>query len=67
MCMFTGWKSRDDVPKLVTEFLAKKFDLDPLITHNLPFQKIQDGFELLYSGQRYLLFMVMLSPPTDYF
>ena len=28
MCLFTGWKSRDDVPKLVTDFLAKKFDLD---------------------------------------
>ena len=56
MCLFTGWKSRDDVPKLVTEYLARKFDLDQLITHSLPFKKIQEGFELLYSGQRYLAF-----------
>ncbi|XP_024430665.2 all-trans-retinol dehydrogenase [NAD(+)] ADH7 [Desmodus rotundus] len=50
-CVFGGWKSRDDVPKLVTEYLARKFDLDQLITHSLPFKKIQEGFELLYSGQ----------------
>ncbi|XP_005406330.1 PREDICTED: alcohol dehydrogenase class 4 mu/sigma chain [Chinchilla lanigera] len=50
-CIFGGWKSRDDVPKLVTDFLAKKFDLDQLITHVLPFNKISEGFELLYSGQ----------------
>ncbi|XP_048189619.1 all-trans-retinol dehydrogenase [NAD(+)] ADH7 [Perognathus longimembris pacificus] len=50
-CVFGGWKSRDDVPKLVTDFLAKKFDLDQLITHVLPFTKINEGFELLYSGQ----------------
>ncbi|KAF6371351.1 alcohol dehydrogenase 7 (class IV), mu or sigma polypeptide [Rhinolophus ferrumequinum] len=50
-CIFGGWKSRDDVPKLVTDFLAKKFDLDLLITHVLPFRNIQEGFELLYSGQ----------------
>uniref|UniRef100_A0A8D1Q6T8 All-trans-retinol dehydrogenase [NAD(+)] ADH7 n=1 Tax=Sus scrofa TaxID=9823 RepID=A0A8D1Q6T8_PIG len=53
-CVFGGWKSRDDVPKLVTDFLAKKFDLDQLITHILPFKQINEGFELLYSGQRYL-------------
>ncbi|XP_028362193.1 all-trans-retinol dehydrogenase [NAD(+)] ADH7 [Phyllostomus discolor] len=50
-CIFGGWKSRDDVPKIVTDFLAGKFDLDQLITHGLPFKKIQEGFELLYSGQ----------------
>lgn len=49
--IFGGWKSRDDVPKLVTDFLAKKFDLDPLITHVLPFKNIQEGFELLNSGE----------------
>ncbi|XP_060042317.1 all-trans-retinol dehydrogenase [NAD(+)] ADH7 isoform X2 [Erinaceus europaeus] len=50
-CVFGGWKSQDDVPKLVTDFMAKKFDLDTLITHILPFEKIQEGFELLTSGQ----------------
>ncbi|XP_054550612.1 all-trans-retinol dehydrogenase [NAD(+)] ADH7-like [Talpa occidentalis] len=53
--VFAGWQSRDDVPKLVTDFLAKKFDLDPLITHVLPFKDINKGFELLHSGQRDVL------------
>ncbi|XP_011384461.1 alcohol dehydrogenase class 4 mu/sigma chain [Pteropus vampyrus] len=50
-CIFGGWKSRDHVPKLVTDFMAKKFDLDQLITHVLPFKSIQEGFELLNSGK----------------
>ncbi|XP_035882050.1 all-trans-retinol dehydrogenase [NAD(+)] ADH7-like [Phyllostomus discolor] len=50
-CIFGGWKSTDDIPKIVTDFLARKFDLDQLVTHVLPFKKIQEGFELLYSGQ----------------
>lgn len=56
MCLFTGWESEDYVPKLVTDFLEKKFDLDQLITHDLAFKKINKRFELLNSGQRYLLF-----------
>uniref|UniRef100_A0A8C2NZK0 Alcohol dehydrogenase-like C-terminal domain-containing protein n=1 Tax=Capra hircus TaxID=9925 RepID=A0A8C2NZK0_CAPHI len=56
-CIFEGWESKDYVPKLVTDFLEKKFDLDQLITHDLAFKKkINKRFELLNSGQRYLLF-----------
>uniref|UniRef100_E1BBW9 Alcohol dehydrogenase 7 (class IV), mu or sigma polypeptide n=2 Tax=Bos TaxID=9903 RepID=E1BBW9_BOVIN len=58
-CIFEGWKSRNYVPNLVTDFLEKKFDLDKLITHDLPFRKINERFELLNSGQRYLLFYVL--------
>ncbi|TKC48706.1 hypothetical protein EI555_002894, partial [Monodon monoceros] len=46
-----GWESRDDVPKLVTDFLEKKFDLDQVTTHVFPFKQINEGFELLYSHQ----------------
>ncbi|XP_058151022.1 all-trans-retinol dehydrogenase [NAD(+)] ADH1B-like isoform X2 [Dasypus novemcinctus] len=49
--IFGGFKSKDSVPKLVADFLAKKFPLDPLITHVLPFEKINEGFELLRSGK----------------
>uniref|UniRef100_A0A452EWN2 Alcohol dehydrogenase 7 (class IV), mu or sigma polypeptide n=1 Tax=Capra hircus TaxID=9925 RepID=A0A452EWN2_CAPHI len=52
VCLFTGWESKDYVPKLVTDFLEKKFDLDQLITHDLAFKKkINKRFELLNSGQ----------------
>lgn len=48
---FGGFKSKDSVPKLVADFMAKKFSLDPLITHVLPFEKINEGYELLRSGK----------------
>ncbi|XP_068950308.1 all-trans-retinol dehydrogenase [NAD(+)] ADH7-like [Petaurus breviceps papuanus] len=50
-CVFGGWKSRDDIPKLVSDFMAKKFDLDPLITDVLSFNKINEGFDLLRKGE----------------
>ncbi|XP_060134454.1 alcohol dehydrogenase 1A-like isoform X1 [Zootoca vivipara] len=49
--IFGGWKSKDAVPKLVSDFMEGKFVLDPLITHTLPFDKINEGFELLRSGK----------------
>ncbi|XP_054447673.1 LOW QUALITY PROTEIN: alcohol dehydrogenase E chain-like [Pteronotus mesoamericanus] len=49
--LFGGFKSRDSVPKLVADFMAKKFPLDSLITHVLPFKKINEGFDLLRSGK----------------
>ncbi|XP_007947043.1 alcohol dehydrogenase E chain [Orycteropus afer afer] len=49
--VFGGYKSRDSVPKLVAEFMAKKFPLDAIITHVLPFEKINEGFDLLRSGK----------------
>ncbi|XP_076998851.1 alcohol dehydrogenase E chain-like [Tamandua tetradactyla] len=49
--IFGGFKSKDSVPKLVTDFMANKFPLDPLITHALPFEKINEGFDLLRSGK----------------
>lgn len=47
-----GWKMRDSIPKLVSSYLEKKFNSDLLITHTLPFAKINEGFELLRAGKR---------------
>ncbi|KAM3937172.1 alcohol dehydrogenase 1-like [Leptodactylus fuscus] len=49
--IFGGFKSKDDVPKLVCDYMNKKFDLDGLITHKLPFEQINKGFELLEKGE----------------
>uniref|UniRef100_A0A8D0H500 Enoyl reductase (ER) domain-containing protein n=1 Tax=Sphenodon punctatus TaxID=8508 RepID=A0A8D0H500_SPHPU len=46
-----GWKMKDSIPKLVTGYLQKKFKPDVLITHNLPFSEINEGFELLRAGK----------------
>ncbi|XP_069486775.1 alcohol dehydrogenase 1-like [Ambystoma mexicanum] len=48
---FGGIKSKDCVPQLVADYMAKKFNLDELVTHTLPFEKINDGFELLRNGK----------------
>ncbi|XP_015174398.1 PREDICTED: alcohol dehydrogenase class-3 [Polistes dominula] len=47
---FGGWKSKESVPKLVNEYMSKKLLLDEFITHNLPFEQINEAFELLHSG-----------------
>ncbi|XP_069599719.1 alcohol dehydrogenase 1-like [Ranitomeya imitator] len=49
--VFGGWKSKDDVPKLVDDYVNKKFEFDGLITHKLPFEKINEAFELLRKGK----------------
>ncbi|KAM4810546.1 alcohol dehydrogenase 1-like [Rhinophrynus dorsalis] len=49
--VFGGWKSKDYVPKLVSDFLAKKFELDGLITQTIPFEKINEGFDSLRKGE----------------
>ncbi|XP_027564155.1 alcohol dehydrogenase 1-like, partial [Neopelma chrysocephalum] len=46
-----GWKMRDCIPKLVSSYLEKKFNSDLLITHTLPFAKVNEGFELLRAGK----------------
>ncbi|XP_014375477.1 alcohol dehydrogenase 1C [Alligator sinensis] len=49
--VFGGWKSKESVPKLVADYMEKKINLDGLITHTLPFDKINEGFELLRKGK----------------
>ncbi|KAG8456225.1 hypothetical protein GDO86_002138 [Hymenochirus boettgeri] len=49
--LFGGWKSRESIPKLVTESMASTFELDELITHKLPLEKINEGFDLLRKGK----------------
>ncbi|KAG8454168.1 hypothetical protein GDO86_000709 [Hymenochirus boettgeri] len=49
--IFGGWKSKEAVPRLVADFMANKFNLDGLVSHMLPFNQINEGFELLRSGK----------------
>lgn len=48
---FGGWKSKDSVPILVDDYLNKKLMLDEFVTHEMAFDKINEGFELLHSGK----------------
>jgi len=48
---FGGARGRTDVPKIVDWYMQGKLKLDELITHSLPLERINDGFELMRRGE----------------
>ncbi|MBV9521709.1 MAG: S-(hydroxymethyl)glutathione dehydrogenase/class III alcohol dehydrogenase [Alphaproteobacteria bacterium] len=48
---FGGARGRTDVPKIVDWYMEKKINIDDLITHILPFEKINEGFDLMHEGK----------------
>ena len=48
---FGGAKGRTDVPRIVDWYMEKKINIDDLITHVLPFEKINEGFDLMHAGK----------------
>jgi S-(hydroxymethyl)glutathione dehydrogenase/alcohol dehydrogenase len=47
---FGGARGRTDVPKIVDWYMSGKINIDDLITHVLPLDKINDGFGLMERG-----------------
>ncbi|WP_157268699.1 S-(hydroxymethyl)glutathione dehydrogenase/class III alcohol dehydrogenase [Azohydromonas aeria] len=48
---FGGARGRTDVPKIVDWYMEGKIDIDSLITHKLPLERINDGFDLMKRGE----------------
>ena len=48
---FGGARGRTDVPKIVDWYMDGKIDIDSLITHTLPLERINEGFELMHRGE----------------
>jgi S-(hydroxymethyl)glutathione dehydrogenase/alcohol dehydrogenase len=48
---FGGARGRTDVPRIVDWYMEGKLNIDELITHRLPLERINDGFELMKSGE----------------
>ena len=48
---FGGARGRTDVPKIVDWYMDGKIDIDSLITHTLPLERINEGFELMRRGE----------------
>ena len=48
---FGGARGRTDVPKIVDWYMEGKLRIDELITHRLPLEKINEGFELMERGE----------------
>jgi S-(hydroxymethyl)glutathione dehydrogenase/alcohol dehydrogenase len=47
---FGGARGRTDVPKIVDWYMDGKIRIDPLITHTLPLDRINEAFDLMHSG-----------------
>ena len=48
---FGGARGRTDVPRIVDWYMEGKINIDDLITHKLPLEKINDAFDLMHSGE----------------
>ena len=48
---FGGARGRTDVPKIVDWYMDGKIDIDSMITHTLPLEKINDGFHMMHEGK----------------
>ncbi|MEQ9143779.1 MAG: S-(hydroxymethyl)glutathione dehydrogenase/class III alcohol dehydrogenase [Parvibaculaceae bacterium] len=47
---FGGARGRTDVPKIVDWYMDGKIDIDSLITHTMPLEEINKGFDLMHEG-----------------
>ena len=48
---FGGARGRTDVPRIVDWYMEKKINIDDLITHTLPLDRINEGFDLMHQGK----------------
>jgi S-(hydroxymethyl)glutathione dehydrogenase/alcohol dehydrogenase len=48
---FGGARGRTDVPKIVDWYMEGKIDIDPLITHTMPLEDINEAFDLMHRGE----------------
>ena len=48
---FGGARGRTDVPRIVDWYMEKKIAIDDLITHRLPLERINEGFDLMTRGE----------------
>ncbi len=48
---FGGAKGRRDVPRIVDWYMDGKIDIDSLITHVMPLEEINHGFDLMHEGK----------------
>src|SRR5204862_7810353 len=48
---FGGARGRTDVPKIVDWYMDGKIQIDPMITHKLPLERINEAFDLMHAGE----------------
>ncbi|WP_420337458.1 S-(hydroxymethyl)glutathione dehydrogenase/class III alcohol dehydrogenase [Roseibium sp.] len=48
---FGGARGRTDVPQIVDWYMDGKIEIDPMITHTMPLEDINKGFDLMHAGE----------------
>lgn len=48
---FGGARGRTDVPQIVDWYMDGKIEIDPMITHTMPLEDINKGFDLMHHGE----------------
>ncbi|MFT5446774.1 MAG: S-(hydroxymethyl)glutathione dehydrogenase/alcohol dehydrogenase [Gammaproteobacteria bacterium] len=48
---FGGVRGRTEVPRIVDWYMDGKIEIDPMITHTMPLEKINDAFDLMHAGK----------------
>jgi S-(hydroxymethyl)glutathione dehydrogenase/alcohol dehydrogenase len=48
---FGGARGRTDVPKIVDWYMDKRIQIDEMITHTMPLERINDAFDLMHRGE----------------
>jgi S-(hydroxymethyl)glutathione dehydrogenase/alcohol dehydrogenase len=47
---FGGARGRSDVPRIVDWYMDRKIEIDKMITHKLPLERINESFDLMHEG-----------------
>ena len=48
---FGGARGRTAVPKIVDWYMDGKIAIDPMITHTMPLDRINEAFDLMHRGE----------------
>ncbi|HET9482856.1 MAG TPA: S-(hydroxymethyl)glutathione dehydrogenase/class III alcohol dehydrogenase [Xanthomonadales bacterium] len=48
---FGGARGRTDVPRIIDWYMDRRIEIDSMITHTLPLEKINDAFDLMHEGR----------------
>jgi S-(hydroxymethyl)glutathione dehydrogenase / alcohol dehydrogenase len=48
---FGGARGRTDVPRIVDWYMDRKINIDDLITHTMPLERINDAIDLMHKGE----------------
>ena len=58
---FGGARGRTDVPRIVDWYMNNKINIDEMITHTMPLERINDAFDLMTKGESIRSVVVLLA------